>query len=58
MESQKRKIDDVARNVHSWWWEAYVYAKEKKIKSYKALLIVAFFAGSVAAVIWLISYNF
>ncbi|KKP79883.1 MAG: hypothetical protein UR78_C0007G0033 [Candidatus Moranbacteria bacterium GW2011_GWF2_35_39] len=56
MENEKRRIDFLASDVRFWWEEAYVYAKEKKIKTQKALLIIAFFSGIVATIIWLINY--
>ncbi|HLN18982.1 MAG TPA: CBS domain-containing protein [Patescibacteria group bacterium] len=50
-----REIDSVASEALSFWKKTYVLMVKKNIRTWKAIFIFAFLAGTVAAVIWNIS---
>jgi len=54
---EKREVDILAEDVYSWWGKAFVYMRRKNLKPLKVIVILAFLAGLVTALIWSISIS-
>jgi hypothetical protein len=52
-----RPVDELAKDVESWWEKSFIYVGKNEIKAWKAYAIVAFFGGLAAATIFLVSFN-
>lgn len=52
---KKRKVDDLAEKSASWLGKNYTMMKKQKIRSWKAIMIIAFFAGAIAGLAWVYS---
>lgn len=47
-----RKVDILAKDVNSWWGDTFVYVRRARIKTWKAVLVIMFFAGAAGALMW------
>lgn len=56
-EPQMREIDAVAREVHGWWGQTYISMKRIKVKTWKGTALLAFIAGIIAGLVWLVSLD-
>ncbi|MEA2089082.1 MAG: hypothetical protein U9O55_04590, partial [Patescibacteria group bacterium] len=54
-QKEKRQIDETAIQAYSWWKKSFVFVKKTKIKTWKGLSIITFFAGISVAIILTIS---
>jgi len=52
-----RNIDDLGKNIHSWWGKTFVFIQRKRIKTWQGVFAIAFIAGSLTALIWAVSVN-
>ena len=52
-----RPVDEAASKSYSWLGSKVIFIKSATIKTWKGTLVVAFFAGSFASIIWSISLN-
>lgn len=52
-----REIDTVVREIHSWWGRTYVSMKRTRVKTWKGALLLAFIAGTVVSLIWIVSLD-
>jgi hypothetical protein len=55
-ESQ-RMIDQLTQETMSWWGKSFIFAEKTRIKTWKAISIVAFFGGIATAVILFVSFR-
>lgn len=55
--SKIREIDTVVREIHSWWGRTYVSMKRTRVKTWKGALLLAFIAGTVVSLIWIVSLD-
>jgi hypothetical protein len=53
----QRYADLLVRNVNSWWMKTFVFIKKKRIKTWRGVFILAFFAGISVATISIVSFN-
>lgn len=42
----------------SWWDKSFVFIKKTQIKTWQAVFIIAFLAGSAATLVWTVSNNY
>lgn len=56
-EKKVRDADQLTVEVSSWWNRSFVAIGKTRIKTWKGVAILAFIAGGVAALIWLVSLN-
>lgn len=52
-----REIDMVTREIHSWWGRTYVSMKRTRVKTWKGALLLAFIAGTVISLVWIVSID-
>lgn len=52
---RSRDVDDLTRDVHSWWKKTFVFIRKVRVRSWKFIFATAFIAGAIAAMIWMIS---
>lgn len=55
--NEKREIDLITKDVYGWSSKAFAYAKKTNVRSWKALVTIAFVAGSITAILMLVSLN-
>jgi hypothetical protein len=53
--NKKRPIDKLVEESYSWLKRKYVFIEKKKVKTWKAIFIIAFFAGLASAFVWGVS---
>ena len=56
-EPKIREIDVVAQEIHSWWGRTYISMKRTRVKTWKGALLLAFIAGTVISLIWIVSLD-
>ena len=54
---EKREIDTTANEVYSFWKKSFVFVKETRIKTWKSLAIITFFAGVSATLMFAVSVD-
>lgn len=47
-----RNVDILAQDVNSWWGDTFVHVRRTRIKTWKAVLVIMFFAGAAGALMW------
>lgn len=52
-----READEIAQEIDSWRTRSFALIRRTRITTLKGAVILAFIAGIVAAVIWLVSFN-
>lgn len=50
-----RDVEDLTKDVHSWWRKSFVFIAKTHIRTWKGIFIIAFAAGAAAALIWTVS---
>lgn len=56
-EPKIREIDMVTREIHSWWGRTYISMKRTRVKTWKGALLLAFIAGTVISLVWIVSLD-
>lgn len=54
----ERPIDKNAQEVVGWWKKNLVYVTKTRIRTWKGVLVIAFFAGLATAFIWAVNLDF
>ena len=55
VDEQKRPVDELAEDTYSWWGKNMVLTLKRKFRSWKFLFGLAFLAGVIIAVIWMVA---
>lgn len=50
-----RDVEDLTKDVHSWWKDTFVFIRKIRVRSWKFIFTTAFIAGAIAAIIWMVS---
>jgi hypothetical protein len=53
----KREADALAEDINSWWGKTFIFIKKTRVKTWKGIFILAFSSGTIAATIWMVSFN-
>ncbi|MDP2709438.1 MAG: M64 family metallopeptidase [bacterium] len=49
---EPRPIDKLSQETYSWWKKSFVFIKRTEIKTWQAVFVIAFIAGSASALVW------
>jgi hypothetical protein len=52
-----REVDKLVVDVDSWWKKTFAFIRKTEVRTWKGVAILAFLAGVVVAIIWLVSLD-